>query len=257
MIDQISFAGDGMLSSDQLPDVMLVWVHAGKVVYRSGDDARAATRGDVRLFGSGRRALSLRVTDARFTAVHLIQPSHPDQPEATPACLAPRSEAASDMLKRTIAYANDIVNTGDEVATEVMSDVLAEVLRAAVRAGFVPQPGQDGAGIRSGHPAALQQAVEYIEANAARRVTIADLAAEIYATPRTVQYLFRRHLGTTPTAYLRRVRLSKARQELLTGNRTVTTVTATATRWGFAHTGRFAVLYREIYGESPHQTLAR
>ena len=28
-----------------------------------------------------------------------------------------------------------------------------------------------------------------------------------------------------------------------------------AQRWGFAHTGRFAVLYRHAYVQSPHATL--
>ncbi|WP_234365235.1 helix-turn-helix domain-containing protein [Streptomyces sp. RTd22] len=33
------------------------------------------------------------------------------------------------------------------------------------------------------------------------------------------------------------------------------TVTEIAARWGFWHPGRFAALYRESYGRSPHQTL--
>ncbi|WNG90130.1 helix-turn-helix transcriptional regulator [Mycobacterium sp. ITM-2016-00317] len=106
-------------------------------------------------------------------------------------------------------------------------------------------------------PETLRTVLAYIDANAGRGISIADLAAKAFATPRTIQYLFRRHLGTTPSAHLRRVRLAKARQELILADRSTTTVTATATRWGFGHTGRFAVLYREVYGESPHQTLAR
>jgi AraC-like DNA-binding protein len=34
-----------------------------------------------------------------------------------------------------------------------------------------------------------------------------------------------------------------------------TTVSEIAQRSGFAHTGRFAVLYRQTYGQSPHATL--
>jgi AraC-like DNA-binding protein len=56
-------------------------------------------------------------------------------------------------------------------------------------------------------------------------------------------------------AYLRRVRLDHVHRDLRKGDRGSTTVTATAARWGFAHTGRFAVLYRETYGQSPHVTL--
>jgi transcriptional regulator GlxA family with amidase domain len=71
-----------------------------------------------------------------------------------------------------------------------------------------------------------------------------------------VQYLFRQRLDTTPTEYLRRVRLHRAHQELIAGDRSSATVTGIAQRWGFAHTGRFAVLYREVYGQSPHTTLS-
>jgi transcriptional regulator GlxA family with amidase domain len=67
--------------------------------------------------------------------------------------------------------------------------------------------------------------------------------------------MFRRHLDSTPMAYLRRVRLDQVHHDLVTGDRWTTTVTAAAARWGFAHTGRFAVLYRETYGQSPHVTL--
>ncbi|PRC48304.1 AraC family transcriptional regulator, partial [Mycobacterium sp. ITM-2017-0098] len=76
-------------------------------------------------------------------------------------------------------------------------------------------------------------------------------------TPRTVQYMFRKHLDTTPTAYLRAIRLKRAREELIASDRTITTVAAVAARWGFAHTGRFAVQFRDTYGESPHESLRR
>jgi hypothetical protein len=36
----------------------------------------------------------------------------------------------------------------------------------------------------------------------------------------------------------------------------ISPVTGIAARWGFAHTGRFAVLYRPMYGQSPHHTLS-
>jgi AraC-like DNA-binding protein len=77
----------------------------------------------------------------------------------------------------------------------------------------------------------------------------------VHLTPRAVQYLFRRQLDTTPTEYVRRVRLRRAHQELISGDSSNSTVSEIAQRWGFAHTGRFAVLYRQAYGRSPHATL--
>jgi transcriptional regulator GlxA family with amidase domain len=67
--------------------------------------------------------------------------------------------------------------------------------------------------------------------------------------------MFRRHLDTTPLQYLRRIRLHYAHHELLAADRRNDTVTAIAARWGFMHTSRFAVFYRQTYGRSPHVTL--
>ena len=105
-------------------------------------------------------------------------------------------------------------------------------------------------------PTLLRRAMAYIDDRADTDIAIADVAAHVYATPRAVQYVFRRHLDTTPMKYLRRVRLDRAHRDLVQGDPTVTTVGAVAARWGFAHQGRFARLYRQIYGNSPHRTLS-
>jgi len=104
-------------------------------------------------------------------------------------------------------------------------------------------------------PETLKDAVAFIHRHAADDVSINDIAAAVHLTPRAVQYLFRRQLDTTPTEYMRRVRLHRVHQELIAGERATTTVAEIARRWGFAHTGRFAVLYRQTYGQSPHTTL--
>ena len=104
-------------------------------------------------------------------------------------------------------------------------------------------------------PETLKHAMAFIHGHIAAGVSINDVAAAVHLTPRAVQYLFRRRLDTTPTEYMRRVRLHRAHLELLAGERSNTTVTEIAQRWGFTHRGRFAVLYRQTYGQSPHTTL--
>ena len=104
-------------------------------------------------------------------------------------------------------------------------------------------------------PEALKDAVSFIHRHAALGVGVGDIAATVHLTPRAVQYHFRHRLDTTPTEYLRRVRLHRAHHDLMASDRSNATVTEIAERWGFAHTGRFAVLYRQTYGESPHTTL--
>nr|WP_261768696.1 helix-turn-helix transcriptional regulator [Rhodococcus sp. B10] len=86
---------------------------------------------------------------------------------------------------------------------------------------------------------------------------MSDIAESIYVSPRSLQYMFRKHLDTTPTEYLRRVRLHQAHLELVASDRMRTTVGQIAAGWGFGHLGRFASYYRQHYGVSPHQTLRR
>lgn len=108
------------------------------------------------------------------------------------------------------------------------------------------------------YPAALQRALAYIEANAQCALALGDIARAAYLSPRALQLTFRRHMGTTPMAYLRRVRVERARIDLMaaTPHRPVT-VTEVAHRWGFPGASRFATLYRAAIGEKPSQTLRR
>ncbi|MFI5661351.1 AraC family transcriptional regulator [Streptomyces sp. NPDC051684] len=104
-------------------------------------------------------------------------------------------------------------------------------------------------------PPAVRRAMETIEAHAAEPLTVAEIAECVGVGVRALQDGFRRHLDTTPLAYLREVRLDRVRKELLSCDPGVTTVTAVAARWGFLHTGRFSLAYRQQFGESPSQTL--
>ena len=56
-----------------------------------------------------------------------------------------------------------------------------------------------------GQPPLLRRAVAFIHANVQSDIGLSDIAAAVGVTPRSVQYMFRRHLGTTPLEYLRSV----------------------------------------------------
>jgi AraC-like DNA-binding protein len=105
------------------------------------------------------------------------------------------------------------------------------------------------------HPESLHRAVSFIEANPHRELTAADIAAAAGVTVRAVQLAFRRHLDTTPMAYLRRVRLHLAHQDLLDGDPATDSVTAIGARWGLVNPSHFATLYRREFGQSPSHTL--
>ena len=102
----------------------------------------------------------------------------------------------------------------------------------------------------------VHRAVAYIEEHAAEPIGVAEIAAAVPVGTRTLQDAFRRHLDTTPMTYLRRVRLEGAHARLRAADPGAgETVAAIASRWGFAHPGRFALLYRATYGCPPSETL--
>jgi AraC-like DNA-binding protein len=104
----------------------------------------------------------------------------------------------------------------------------------------------------------IQRAISFIESNADLDIGIGEIAAATGVSRRAVQLAFRRHLDSTPTAYLRRVRLDEAHRELSAadpaGNLTVTEV---AYRWGFSSPSRFAERYRAEFGCLPSEMLRR
>ena len=97
---------------------------------------------------------------------------------------------------------------------------------------------------------AVRRAVEFIHANAAEPLTVGAIARAAGVGSRALQAAFRRDLGTTPTAYLRDLRLDRAHAEL-TADGEDDTVTEIALRCGFGHPGRFAAAYRARFGVPP------
>jgi AraC-like DNA-binding protein len=101
----------------------------------------------------------------------------------------------------------------------------------------------------------VRRARDHIEANAHRPITVADIARDCGVGVRGLQHGFQRSMQTTPTEYLRHVRLREVHRELGLADPTTTTVGQVAARWGFAHPGRFAAQYRQRYGIQPGDTL--
>jgi transcriptional regulator GlxA family with amidase domain len=74
---------------------------------------------------------------------------------------------------------------------------------------------------------------------------------------RTLARAFHAIHGITPSRYLYLLRLSRAREVLLSKDAGAVTVTRVAMQLGFRELGRFAIDYRTEFGESPSETLHR
>ncbi len=103
----------------------------------------------------------------------------------------------------------------------------------------------------------VKRAVDYIEAHAAVLAGPGRPGGCIrYCRARALPEHFRMSEGMSPMAYVRGVRLQKAREEMLRCDGTGT-VTEIAMHWGSDHLRRFGVEYRRRYGETPSTTLRR
>lgn len=147
------------------------------------------------------------------------------------------------------AFENDLIRDG-----------LFRLVAAALLADF-PNDTLDLPPVHEGSvavPATIRRAVAYMEEHLAEPIGLSDIAAASRLSPRGLQDAFHRIVGMSPTQYLRRLRLSAARADLLAADIVHReTVTAIAHRWGFAHVPRFAAAYRAEYGEYPRETLGR
>ncbi|GAA4559429.1 AraC family transcriptional regulator [Pseudonocardia xishanensis] len=103
----------------------------------------------------------------------------------------------------------------------------------------------------------VRAAQELIDVEPLSVDTVGQLAAAVHVSVRALEEGFRKHLGTPPMAYLRKVRLARVHDDLIVGDPQERTVASIARSWGFTHLGRFAQIYRERYGELPAETLRR
>ncbi|MFD0735922.1 helix-turn-helix transcriptional regulator [Planotetraspora mira] len=107
----------------------------------------------------------------------------------------------------------------------------------------------------AGRPIAIRTAIDIMEAEPQTPLTISTLAARCHVSVRTLQEGFQRHVGMPPMAYLRKVRLRRAHDDLRAADPSVQTVASIARSWGFTHLGRFAAAHEAEYGMSPVRVL--
>lgn len=67
---------------------------------------------------------------------------------------------------------------------------------------------------------------------------------------------FRKHMGMSPMAYLKKYRLAEVRKQILKGGHG-SSISGLATEWGFGHLGRFSSEYRKLFNETPSATMHR
>lgn len=254
-------------ATDPLGAVAVTHVVGGRMTRECKDDVTDAGPGDVLAISQPHLPYAGRVYAAELRAVTvpiaLVRElaGHPAGQQPRPlrfTRFTPVSPAMAAQWKRTVDYAETSVLALPADGAPLVVDAVARLLAATLLTVFPTDAGPERvlADGRDATSETVRRAVAFIESHPEAEIGLTEMAAAAGVTPRALQYAFRRHLGTTPTAHLRRVRLALAHEELIAADPARDTVTAVAHRWGFHHQSRFAAAYRAAYGVLPRDTRA-
>jgi len=266
-IDHLDLGFEMLYDVSALGRICLCSLEAGSVEGHRVEGSRHASSfgpGEVFSFSPPDRPYSGRINDARYS-ITMFDPrllAEVVGTDGVPVRLLdhrPVTRRRAAALRRAIDDTACALSSAGEVTAALARDTLARDLAATVLDTFptTAQLGPTAADREDAAPSgALSRALDLIEAQPHDPLSLPDLAAAAGVTPRALQLAFRRYLETTPSTYLRRVRLDRAHRELALGaGEAGTTVTAVAMSWGFYHQGRFAAAYRRRFGEAPRDTL--
>jgi AraC family ethanolamine operon transcriptional activator len=99
--------------------------------------------------------------------------------------------------------------------------------------------------------------INSLAATPEKAARVRDLAHAAKVSERTIHRAFRDWFGIGPVRYLRLRQLHSVRDALLAANPATTTVTNVLLRHEIDQFGRFAGVYRSLFGELPSETLRR
>jgi AraC-like DNA-binding protein len=178
-------------------------------------------------------------------------------PVRIPVSRRPSRQGRTAVDKVTRFLLRDAVPTGLLTSAPLLRAQMRRMLVASILEAY---PGvfhsADAVSSSDVKPPAVRRAIAYIEDAVAEDIRISDVAAAARLSTRALQEAFRKHLDTTPMAYLKSIRLARAHADLRQSSvEEGMTVAAVAYRWGFGNLGRFAADYRRKFGRSPSDVL--
>ena len=262
-VSDLTLPGDLTFTTTGSDEILITTMLTGTIQTDRGKDTDRYQPGDVRLGSWPQASFTSRIHRVRARAltlpVSLLYTVAGRAPSAPLRFVSPHPASAADRTRWTSTsdYIDTLLASPAAAASPLIIASAARLLAAAALVVFPNSWDTDPAARdrTDASTATLRRAIAFIDEHAGRDISVADVAAAAHVTIRAVQIAFRRHYGTTPAGYLRRVRLDRARQDLLAADPGLESVTAVAYRWGFASPGQFTAAYRQAYGVTPDQTL--
>ncbi|KQT70347.1 hypothetical protein ASG51_12655 [Methylobacterium sp. Leaf465] len=243
--------------------ITIRFVTSGHIIYRrrSGDVDGVPTHATLVNFSDLREvqaygafsAVSGTFSVDVLTAAHAALTGRSDGtlPDLTPtASVATPAMMALFLTLRRVQEQIQAIECHDDLTFQLLKEVLSYQLLSAWPRRDAPAPSQ----AQDIPSRSLGRALDYIEANLSRALTLADIAAVAGISVRSLQNRFRRDLGRTPVQVILERRLAQVHQDLMSPAKASLSVAEIARSWGFVHMGDFGQRYRRQYGRTPTET---
>jgi AraC family transcriptional regulator, ethanolamine operon transcriptional activator len=166
--------------------------------------------------------------------------------------------AKFDALRTTLRDALHLASHSPDTLTRpgVIECVEESILQAVDLAMAAASPVSEARRLSLSHYLSLLRKFdEFVAANAGKTLYSADVARQLGVSVRTLHNAVVAIRGMSMHRYMRLRRLWSVRQQLLRGA-APQSIKAVALVNGFWHMGEFTALYRELFGETPQQTLS-
>lgn len=266
-VDHLRYSMGAETETDPIDFIFCPVLVDGVMSVTNGRDEFRAARGDVWINPPGSQ-VSVKWKD--FDVMVFRMPLQPVAEEASAStgmdpddlrfdAMKPVSAALGRHWRSTVAFVHrELTASESALSNPLVRSQLTHLIATSLLATFPNTTmtyGHDGRTHRV-RPAGIRRAAAFIEANAHRAITTAEIAEAAGVTARALQLGFARHYDTTPMGYLRRIRLQHAHQDLQAADpHDGATVAEIARRWGFPKASRFAAWYGDVYGVRPSHTL--
>jgi AraC-like DNA-binding protein len=236
----------------------------GQQIYINGLEMRQT---DIVVFRAGSEGYNRSLTAPRWGSIALIPEDIATAGyaligrELTPPPVTQRVAPPSYLLSRLLSLheaAGRLAKTAPDILAKPavarrIEDALLEALIACLARG---QPVDQQTAYRH-HAKVMRRFEEVLRGSGEGPLYVGDLARAVGVSYRTLLIRCQEHLGMSPKRYLLLRRMHLARRALRKASKEAASVTDIATNYGFWELGRFSVVYRSLFGESPSATLRR
>jgi AraC family transcriptional regulator len=146
-----------------------------------------------------------------------------------------------------------VLNMRDEIRSgchngKLYAEALSLALAARLQARYSREPSLGSDCTSTLSPLQIARIREYVRANLASDIGVADLAGQVNLSPHYFSRLFKRALGVPPHRYVLQERIHEAQRQLALGR---TAIAELALNLGFADQSHFSRAFRKATGATP------